>query len=178
MRETSVRETPVTIRAWNFPQDCQWGNLDRLPGRCLMQSVSDSNQFLQWQGSLYWGWISIVAVLHKGCIAHIAHTWLSQVTNLASSLKTMSQLQFWAGDKWNRQNNKSFFAVKNLTEEVHILFRSIESANQPSPMEKSSTTTLHYIMQNDSACVLTPPPPAVRQLPVMYLVPNPKVNLS
>ena len=151
----------------------------QLPGRCLMQSVSDTNQFLQWQGSLYWGQISIVAVLHKGCIAHIAHIWLSQGTNLASSLKTMSQLQFWAGDKWNRQNNKSFFAVKNLTEEVHILDpEALRVQKQPSPMEKSSTTTLHYIMQNDSACVLTPPPPAVRQLPVMYLVPNPKVNLS
>ena len=36
-------------------------------------------------------------------------TWLSQGINIASSLKTMSQLQFW----WQMycQNNKSYFAV-------------------------------------------------------------------
>ena len=77
--KTSVRESPVAINGMKFPwqcscsdlacgcsQDCQWGNLGQLPGRCLMQSVSDTkvnvgwpqcgfivtNQFLQWQGSL------------------------------------------------------------------------------------------------------------------------------
>ena len=36
-----------------------------------------------------------------------------------------------------------------------------ESAMQPSSMEKSSRTTLHYVIQNDSArdLVLPPPPP-------------------
>jgi len=54
-----------------------------------MQLVSDTkvnlgvvkvaNQFLQWQGSLYWGRISIGAVLHKCCIAHIAHTGFCRI---------------------------------------------------------------------------------------------------
>ena len=34
----------------------------------------------------------------------------------------------------------------------------IESAMQPSSTEKSSRTTLHYVMQNDSACDLVLPP--------------------
>jgi len=40
--------------------------------------VKVANQFLQWQGSLYWERISIVAVFHKGCIAHIARRCLTR----------------------------------------------------------------------------------------------------
>jgi len=49
---------------------------------------------------------SIVAVLHMGCIAH---RWLPQGTNLASTLKPHHNCN--SGDKCNCQNNKSFFAV-------------------------------------------------------------------
>jgi len=66
--------------------------MGQLPGRCLTQSVSDTkvnlqgnhrvtevtNKFVQWQG----GRISIVGILHMGCIAP---RWLPQGTNLASS---------------------------------------------------------------------------------------------
>ena len=40
----------------------------------------------------------------------------------------------------------------------------IESAMKPSSTEKSSGTTLHYVIQNDSArdLVLPPPPPGPR----------------
>ena len=38
----------------------------------------------------------------------------------------------------------------------------IESAMQASSTEKSSRTTLHYVIQNDSARDLVPPPPPPR----------------
>jgi len=66
-----------------------------------------ANQFLQWQGSLYWGRNSIVAVLHKGCIAYIAHRWLSQGLTLHHPLKPCHSCNF--GNKSNCK--KSFFAV-------------------------------------------------------------------
>jgi len=85
----------------DVPMGCQWGNLDQLPGRLLMQLVWYQSKprvitvWLKWAISFYSGKdLSIVAVHHKGCIGHIAHRWLSQGTNFASSLKTMSQLQF------------------------------------------------------------------------------------
>ena len=65
------------------------------------------NQFLQWQGSLYWGRNSIVAVLHKGCIAHIAHIWLSQLHCIIDPLKPCHSCN--SGNKCNCQNKSFFF---------------------------------------------------------------------
>jgi len=63
----------------------------------------------QWQGSLYWERISIVAVLHKGCIAHTTHRWLSQGLTFHHPLKVAILV------KCNCQNNKSVFAVHAVT---------------------------------------------------------------
>jgi len=53
--------------------------------------------------------VSIVAVLHKGCFAHIAHRWLSQEVTLHHPLKPCHSC-----NKCNCQNNKPFFAVYSL----------------------------------------------------------------
>jgi len=48
--------------------------------------------------------------------------------------------------------------VRSLFVEDTLQNAAIESATQPSPTEKSSRTTLHYVIQNDGACDLALPP--------------------
>ena len=92
----------ILVNSCNSGDKCNCQN-----NKCFFCSVHSvikvTNKFLQWQGYL------VRANFNCCCMGCIAHRWLPQGTNLASSLKPCHSCN--SGDKCNCQNNKSFFAV-------------------------------------------------------------------
>jgi len=75
------------------------------------------------------------------CTVYSAHTWLSQGTILVTSHKTMSTVGN-SGEKYDCQNNKSFFAV------IYILKdKSKERKHTVIFINIDTTSAYAYILQ-------------------------------